>query len=518
MTKIVSPHSLALHEALMIEGQWDQYPEKELASLLPSGVSRHQVKDQLASGELVLLSDTPSAPVFKLSEGKIVPADSNQIAISGSSVDNLERRFSSGSLSSLSPGRAGSDSLPPPSEPVYSPEPPVTDKPAEPQVPPVTISENFALPPLGPKVFAKSCTRPYGDSDSNEGEEKASNFGTLAVLAPATVAGNTAEGLRPINLVGGSASRFSVNWGVAVRQGASVLGTAVSGVMLALWPAKLGDGTLYTEEELAEMAEAAIRVRFQLHVDSQGDLRVSGYHVNGNAQYGDRVSVVHAERVGERFEVAVDEDLTLVWYPDESGNRPVTSTDYPADSGVDPYSILVTPIHEDGQELASAGYPHPSEEQIELIVSFPADSGIEPLYLVFRKTARDERGVVTGQGEDIVGTWLENAATDLGASIPSQIADRLRGREFSNFDSFREAFWLEVANDEELLAQFGSRNQKTIKAGRAPFTRIDDQVGKRNRFEIHHVEEIRNGGSVYDVNNMRVLTPSRHIEIHRKPL
>ncbi|TBW45312.1 hypothetical protein EZI54_23555 [Marinobacter halodurans] len=168
--------------------------------------------------------------------------------------------------------------------------------------------------------------------------------------------------------------------------------------------------------------------------------------------------------------------------------------------------------------LAPAGYPHPSEEQIELIVSFPADSGIEPLYLVFRKTARDERGVVTGQGEDIIGTWLENAGKDLGAPVPSQIADRLRGREFSNFDSFREAFWLEVANAEELLAQFGSRNQKTIKAGRAPYARIGDQAGKRNRFEIHHVEEIRNGGSVYDVSNMRVLTPSRHIEIHREPL
>lgn len=518
MTKIVSPHSLALHEALMIEGQWDQYPEETLASLLPSGVSRHQVKDQLASGELVLLSDTPRSPVFKLSGGKVVPSDSNQIAISGSSVDTLERRFGSGSLSSSSPGHVGSDSLPPQSEPVYSPEPPVADQPAEPLAPPVQISDNFALPPLGPKVFAKSCTRPYGDSDSNDGEEKASNFGTLAVLAPATVASTTAESLRPIGLVGGSASRFSVDWALAARQGASALGSAASVVMLALWPAKLGDGTLYTEEELAEMAEAAIRVRFQLHVDSQGKLRVSGYHVNESAGYGDRVPVVHAERVGEHFEVAADEDLTLVWYPDESGNRPVTSTDYPADSGVDPYNILVTPIQEDGQELHSTEYPHPAEEQIELIVSFPADSGIEPLYLVFRKTARDERGVVTGQGEDIIGTWLEGASKDLGAPVPSQIADRLRGREFSNFDSFREAFWLEVANDEELLAQFGSRNQKTIKAGRAPFARIKDQVGKRNRFEIHHVEEIGNGGSVYSVNNMRVLTPSRHIDIHRKPL
>ncbi|MDS1309092.1 pyocin, partial [Marinobacter sp. F60267] len=131
---------------------------------------------------------------------------------------------------------------------------------------------------------------------------------------------------------------------------------------------------------------------------------------------------------------------------------------------------------------------------------------------------RDERGVVTGNGEDITGIWLESASRDLGAPIPAQIADRLRGREFASFDRFREAFWLEVAKDTELIGQFSSRNQKTIKAGRAPFTRHNDHAGKRNRFEIHHVEEIRNGGAVYDVENMRVLTPLRHIQVHRRTL
>ena len=81
---------------------------------------------------------------------------------------------------------------------------------------------------------------------------------------------------------------------------------------------------------------------------------------------------------------------------------------------------------------------------------------------------------------------------------------------------FREAFWLEVAKDTELMGQFSSRNQKTIRAGRAPFTRLNDQAGKRNRFEIHHVEEIGNGGAVYDVENLRVVTPFRHIQVHRR--
>jgi hypothetical protein len=187
--------------------------------------------------------------------------------------------------------------------------------------------------------------------------------------------------------------------------------------------------------------------------------------------YKDRVPVAHAELVGENFEVVVDDDFTLVWYPDDSGHRPVVSTEYPADSGIDPYSILVTPIQEDGQEHSPPGYQRPFEDQVELIVRFPADSGIEPLYLVFRKTARDERGVVTGNGEEITGTWLESASRDLGAPIPAQIADRLRGREFASFDRFREAFWLEVSGDHTLLSQFRGSNQELIKQGYAPFPR-----------------------------------------------
>src|SRR5690554_5731022 len=130
-----------------------------------------------------------------------------------------------------------------------------------------------------------------------------------------------------------------------------------------------------------------LRVRFHLHVDATGNLRVAGYHVNDSTGYKDRVPVAHAELKGENFEVVVDDDFTLVWYPDDSGHRPVVSTEYPADSGINPYSILVTPIQEDGQEHSPPGYQRPFEDQVELIVSFPADSGIEPLYLVFQKRA-----------------------------------------------------------------------------------------------------------------------------------
>lgn len=525
MEKIVSPETLTRHEALLIEGHWQRFSDQDLVRLLPTGVSHHRAMAQLAAGELVLLSDSPQAPLYHLTNGQLKANTSSQATAPAEAVNAINRRFLSTDGPAGGVARIASDNLPPSPELEYTPESiPISQSPVPP--PAVTISEAFAQPPLGARVFAKSCTRPNpnGDTDCNEDEEKASNFGTLAILAPAmatsverlSLPGNA--GLtRPLGTVAGSARRLPQNWGLAARLSAG-LTTASNVLLLAFWPAKLADGTLYTPAELAAMHESAIRVRFQLYEDDDGRPQVMGYHTGQNSRYGDRVKVVHATAVGERFEVAVDEGLTLVWYPDESGNRPRTNTAFPADTGINPYTILVRPIEENGQEFVPPVYPNPADEQVELIVSFPADSGIEPLYLVFRNTARDEPGVVTGYGEDITGIWLEKASEGLGAPIPSQIAERLRGREFSSFDRFREAFWLAVAKDNELLSQFGSRNQKAIKDGRAPAARHQQHAGKRNRFELHHVKQVQDGGEVYEIGNLRVVTPARHIEIHRSKL
>ncbi|EHM7064882.1 HNH endonuclease [Salmonella enterica] len=54
-----------------------------------------------------------------------------------------------------------------------------------------------------------------------------------------------------------------------------------------------------------------------------------------------------------------------------------------------------------------------------------------------------------------------------------------------------------------------------MKLGRAPTVRFKDSVGKRVKYEIHHRDEVAKGGDVYNVDNLNVVTPKRHIEIHR---
>ncbi|WP_338584777.1 S-type pyocin domain-containing protein [Pseudomonas sp. MAG733B] len=148
------------------------------------------------------------------------------------------------------------------------------------------------------------------------------------------------------------------------------------------------------------------------------------------------------------------------------------------------------------------------------ITVFPAESGIPPTFTMFRDR-RGEPGVASGYGEPISGIWLGPASQGDGAVIPNQIADKLRGRDFPNFRAFREALWKAAANDPELSKQFSANNIEEMKHGRAPFSRKNDRVGGQVKFEMHHVNHISKGGEVYDIDNIRVVTPKRHSELHK---
>jgi hypothetical protein len=132
-----------------------------------------------------------------------------------------------------------------------------------------------------------------------------------------------------------------------------------------------------------------------------------------------------------------------------------------------------------------------------------------------KESKRNKPGKATGKGKPVNNKWLNNAGKDLGSPVPDRIANKLRDKEFKSFDDFRKKFWEEVSKDPELSKQFSRNNNDRMKVGKAPKTRTQDVSGKRTSFELHHEKPISQNGGIYDMDNISVVTPKRHIDIHR---
>ena len=67
-----------------------------------------------------------------------------------------------------------------------------------------------------------------------------------------------------------------------------------------------------------------------------------------------------------------------------------------------------------------------------------------------------------------------------------------------------------------LSSQFTRANQTLMRKGHAPFAALDQQVVRgqargRVKYELDHVQELQNGGNVFDMNNIVIRTPFNHI-------
>ncbi|MEV6350583.1 RHS repeat-associated core domain-containing protein [Actinoplanes sp. NPDC051851] len=127
---------------------------------------------------------------------------------------------------------------------------------------------------------------------------------------------------------------------------------------------------------------------------------------------------------------------------------------------------------------------------------------------------RNSPGVASG-GENlpfIRGQWLRGSHGNAGM-LPAQIADQLRGRSFSDFGEFREAFWRAVGNDPALSSQFKPSGQSNMRNGKSPWVAEIQQYRGATRYSLHHVVPISQGGGVYDLGNLVVVTPRYHADI-----
>ena len=379
----------------------------------------------------------------------------------------------------------------------------------------IEMDEWPAPEPREDRVFAKSCTPDnWCRTDAGTAEEPASNFGKImvagAMLMPsASTAIATAIGadLALGRLAGGGILQQRLNWAI---RGA---GGPASVFVLGMLPSKMADGTLHTDEELRRMSRATTRVRFQFRRDAEGVLRVYGIHSGASGDDAVRTVSVNWNADKTAMEAKLN-GITILWTPQRGPLGSMPPLVYP-DHGEALDPILVHPIPENTDSQIE-GLPGEDVTAEDCILVFPADTGLKSLYVVYSRPARLTPGIVTGVGEDVSGIWLAGAGTGIGVPIPTRIADKLRGREFSSFDAFRKAFWKEIAHDSDLTSQFKPENNALMQSGTAPHARYVDAAGKRKTFELHHVDWVTKGGAVYDVDNLRVNTPKNHLKLHRE--
>ncbi|WP_195918320.1 S-type pyocin domain-containing protein [Erwinia sorbitola] len=336
-----------------------------------------------------------------------------------------------------------------------------------------------------------------------------------AAAASAANAQSALEGASVLGLIGGSAIT-SGTWAVssATRLGAiaaSGPGAPIAALLVGMMPGRLNEGEqdFIDRLRLEQMHEAPSRVRYTWENDSNSDAVPHGWHTPpGKDMVRVRKMEWDSSRNAYTFITEEDPRITIIWTPDSSGVNVPSNTGNHNPVRI-PNPVVVDPLPEDTR-IEATTTPAPEEKSFADYILILPIPDIPPIYVYLRNNP----GQVTGKGQKVSGIWLSDANTGNGSPVPSQIADRLRGRTFENFDQFREAFWIEVSKDPELSRQFKGSNIINMKKGKAPATYREGRVGKRIKFEIHHIKPIGQGGEVYDVDNMGVATPRRHIDIH----
>lgn len=69
-----------------------------------------------------------------------------------------------------------------------------------------------------------------------------------------------------------------------------------------------------------------------------------------------------------------------------------------------------------------------------------------------------------------------------------------------------------MANDPAVARNFGQSNLTLMKDGKASYAPKTEQVGKRQLYELDHNIEIRDGGAVYNLDNIIIRTPKDHTD------
>ncbi|WP_059120888.1 S-type pyocin domain-containing protein [Vibrio sp. MEBiC08052] len=509
-------YNLMRYEFAQVEGDFASLRESDVKSVMPAGMRFADFLEQLRSGHQVLLTDVPSIPLLIRDRDewgnqywRVNPAIEPHLDLLANKAYTARVEWVNHGIGSTYSGSVNAS--------VYT-EPYVEREPVKLtlaerlnrqrqeqlreldkiQLPSSAWQNVFNKPPVKPSRFAKSALVPSGTCDIGTQREPLSSLGDYAAYTLAVGQGvSAASGEAFLTRIGGAA--LAELPGMALK----IIGRA--GILAAFVPNKLADSTLYSAADMRN--KTTVETNIRLGFNTKG--RIYGYHVNGT-----NIPKREVKQVGERFVVELEPEITIEWVPisGDFGGKPILVNPIPE---MEKFDIWIHPQAEQGQEFDDTYItPIADADLQDYILTFPAETGLPPLYVVYKDSPRDKSGIVTGYGENVSGDWLSAAGKGLGVPIPTQIADKLRDLEFNNFDAFRKAFWLAVSEDKALMSKFSRPNQAHIKKGTAPFAIPSEQYGEIKRIQLHHVEEIQYGGAVYDIDNLRVVTPKNHNRIH----
>ncbi len=341
-----------------------------------------------------------------------------------------------------------------------------------------------------------------------------------SVVAPAT-APSTAPGIKAI--------ATNIAKDQLIRIATRTLGSNLV-TLLAMYPQPLGDAELppaviatplsqlnlppHIDLHYLASVKGALDVPHRLTSDEAGTSGATRWVATDGVKVGTKVRVrtftYNAQNNSYEFIRDGESTPALIWTPiarpaDSSTSSPAGPPALPVDPG-----NVVTPFVPELEAYPAIDRDDPDD----YILISPIDSGLPNSYLLF-KDPRSIPGVASGFGEAVTATWLRGPTASQPAPIPSSVAEKLSGRPFASFAKLREAIWLEVSNDPELSRQLGELNLQELSNKRAPRAPLADRVGKRVKYEIHHKHRVSEGGSVYDLDNLIIMTPKDHIQTHR---
>ncbi|WP_371355017.1 colicin E3/pyocin S6 family cytotoxin [Pseudomonas chlororaphis] len=241
-------------------------------------------------------------------------------------------------------------------------------------------------------VFTKSCKLPdaiidYVTPTGFIPTDSVANYGALTLLggreveAGGGVALKRISGALPANLgtltLGGvSAAAGTTGSGLGLISSGVAAG-ALLGLVALLAPSSLGDGALYSEEQLRNLKQARTRLRLRVEQQADGSLKGYGFNTQGRREW-EMIPVAQFEARGEQQVADLGDGITLTWTPAVDPSSTIGIS--PLEAAPQTPPIWIFPPTEAAERIiVSPIYP---PEYRDLILVFPPGSGVQPLYIV----------------------------------------------------------------------------------------------------------------------------------------